>query len=291
MIRSMTGFGAASGSVGGALVNVELRSVNHRFFTPTLKLPGRLGAWESEVREVLRRRIGRGHITLFARKERDRARTVRIDAEKFEGYVQELRALHERLGLKKLDVGAILALPGVVTTEQEEDEIAGDVAELLSIVEAAATELIAMREGEGARLAEVLGERLTAIEAMVARLAARAPERLVEQRDRLRRAVRELSEGVAVDEQRLAQEIAILADRLDVHEELDRLRSHIAAFWAAMAEQGSEAVGKRLGFLLQEMQREANTVGSKSADAELQQDVIGLKEELERIREQVENIE
>ncbi len=129
------------------------------------------------------------------------------------------------------------------------------------------------------------------IEGALDRIAVRAPARVSEQRDRLRTAVRELTEGLAVDEHRLAQEIALLADRLDVQEELSRFRAHIAAFRAALQAPQPDGVGKRLGFLLQEMVREANTTGSKGNDAAIVSDVLQIKEELERIREQVENLE
>jgi uncharacterized protein (TIGR00255 family) len=129
------------------------------------------------------------------------------------------------------------------------------------------------------------------VESALARISARAPERIVAQRDRLREAVRVLTEGMAVDEQRIAQEIAILADRLDVQEELHRFASHIAAFRAALEQSSGVPVGKRLGLLRQEMVREANTTGSKANDAAMLHDVVSIKEELERIREQVENLE
>jgi uncharacterized protein (TIGR00255 family) len=148
-----------------------------------------------------------------------------------------------------------------------------------------------MREQEGARLAAVIAERLALVAAAVARLAVRAPERTEAQRVRLRENVERLAGGIAVDPQRLAQEIAILADRLDVGEELDRFAAHIAAFRDALEADDSEPVGKRLGFLLQEMLREANTTGSKANDAAMLLDVVAIKEELERIREQVENLE
>ena len=175
-----------------------------------------------------------------------------------------------------------------------EDDGDGTAEELVAVVEAAVTALTRMREAEGERLASVLGERIALIAAALGRIAARAPERVVAQRDRLRENVRVLAQGVAVDEQRLAQEIAILADRLDVGEELDRFRVHVAAFRDTLAQRGDqdgEPVGKRLGFLLQEMLREANTTGSKANDAPIQGDVMRIKEELERIREQVENLE
>jgi uncharacterized protein (TIGR00255 family) len=148
-----------------------------------------------------------------------------------------------------------------------------------------------MRTAEGARLAAVIGERLGLIEAAVARIAQRAPERLAAQRQRLRERVEELAGGVAIDPQRLAHEVVLLADKLDVGEELDRFAAHIAAFRESLEATGAEPVGKRLGFLLQELLREANTTGSKANDAPMLQEVVAIKEELERIREQVENLE
>ncbi len=291
MIRSMTGFGAASGRVGAALVGVELRTVNHRFFTPTIKLPGSLGRWEGEVREALRQRIARGHVTLYCRYERDERPGLAIDEARFAAYVTQSRALEARHGLPPADVATILRLPEVISGDTADAAGDGTAAELLGIVNDAAAALTTMRDAEGNRLAGFLLDRLRVIESAVDRLAARAPARTIEQRDRLRKAVRELTEGVGVDEQRLAQEIAILAERLDVQEELDRFRSHITAFDTAIRDGGGEPVGKRLGFLLQEMLREANTTGSKAADAAMLGDVVAIKEELERIREQVENVE
>ncbi len=294
MIRSMTGFGTADGRVGAARVTVEVRTVNHRFFSPSLKLPAALSRWESEVREALRVRVARGHVTLMARHEREGAEErggLAIDEARFAGYVAQLRDLAARHGLADtLDVATVLRLPDVLTAEVA-PEVEPTVEELLAVVERAADALTAMREDEGRRLAAVLQERIDVVEGALARIGERAPQRLAEQRDRLRAAVRELLDGAAVDEQRLAQEIAILADRLDVSEELDRFRSHITAFRAALAGTGGEQVGKRLGFLLQEMLREANTTGSKANDAAMLHEVVLVKEELERIREQVENVE
>ncbi|HWE41195.1 MAG TPA: YicC/YloC family endoribonuclease [Gemmatimonadaceae bacterium] len=287
----MTGFGAAEGRVGSSRVTVELRSVNHRFFNPTIKLPGAFARWEGEVREALRKQVARGHVTVFARAERDETRGSSIDEVKFAQHVAQLRELQQRFSLGgELDIGTVLRMPEVFAVgEQEEDT--GTAGELVAIVEEAARELTAMREQEGGRLAAFLGERIAVIETAVARIAERAPRRLVEQRDRLRAAVQDLAGGIALDDARLAQEIAVLADRMDVSEELDRFQSHIHAFRAALGEGATDGIGKRLGFLLQELLREANTTGSKAADAAMLQDVVAIKEELERIREQVENLE
>lgn len=293
MLRSMTGFGTAEGPVGGARVSVELRSVNHRFFNPSLKLPSALSRFEGEVREALRQRIARGHVTVSARIVREQEASTTIDEARFAAAAAELKALQERYGLGgAVDVSTVLRMPDVLQITREDVSFETATAEeLLAVLEAAAAALQEMRAAEGARLAQVIGERLTLVEEAVSRIAARAPERIVAQRDRLRENVEKLAAGVAVDPQRLAQEIALLADRLDVGEELDRFASHIAAFREAMASKTGEGVGKRLGFLLQEMLREANTTGSKANDAPMLQDVVAIKEELERIREQVENVE
>jgi len=153
------------------------------------------------------------------------------------------------------------------------------------------TALTRMREAEGTRIEMVLDDRIGIVERALDRIAARAPERLVSERERLRESVQELAGGVDVDPQRLTQEIAILADRLDVAEEVDRFRSHLHAFRSTLHGNTDAQVGKRLGFLLQEMLREANTTGSKARDAVMTHDVVAVKEELERIAEQVENIE
>ena len=148
-----------------------------------------------------------------------------------------------------------------------------------------------MRRSEGAQLAAFLVERVDAVEGRLGRIEERAPVRLKEQHERIKRTVGELIGGAGADPQRIAQEVAILADKLDVAEELDRFRSHLSAFRETVRSNTSEPVGKRLGFILQEMVREANTIGSKANDAPILDDVIAIKEELERIREQVENLE
>jgi uncharacterized protein (TIGR00255 family) len=290
----MTGFGAADGAVGGGRVSVEVRSVNHRFFSPSIKLPNALSRWEAEVREALRRRVARGHVTLSARFEReeDAAGPNPIDEARFGAYVAQLRTLQQRHGLAELDVGTILRLPEIFATSAPREELPAEAgAELVAIVERAVAALLEMRAAEGARLVTYLDERLAVIESALSRIAVRAPERVVEQRDRLRAAVLDLAGGVKVDETRLAQEIALLADRLDVQEELSRFRAHIAAFRENLRAAQPDGVGKRLGFLLQEMLREANTTGSKGNDSAIVADVLQIKEELERIREQVENLE
>lgn len=290
----MTGFGAADGEVGGGRVSVEVRSVNHRFFSPSIKLPSALARWEADVREAMRRSIARGHVTLSARFERDAGEASSpIDEARFATYVTQLRGLQERFGFPDtLDVATVLRMPEVFASGAAREELPPEAGQqLASIVDRAVQALLEMRGAEGTRLVVYLEERLAVIEGALDRVAVRAPERVVEQRDRLRNAVRELADGVALDEHRIAQEIALLADRLDVQEELSRFKAHIAAFRSALRAGQADGVGKRLGFLLQEMLREANTTGSKGNDSAVVSEVLMIKEELERIREQVENLE
>lgn len=289
----MTGFGAAEGPVGGSRISVELRSVNHRFFNPSLKLPSSLSKFEGEVRETLRQRVARGHVTVSARVVRDEDVGAVVDEARFASAAAALQALQAKYALGgAVDVATVLRMPDVLQLARDDAGFeTATAAEVVAVVEAAITALQEMRAAEGARLAQVIGERLTLVEEAVARLTQRAPERTEAQRLRLKENVERLAGGVAVDPQRLAQEVAILADKLDVGEELDRFASHIAAFRETLAGRDGEGVGKRLGFLLQELLREANTTGSKANDASMLQDVVAIKEELERIREQVENIE
>jgi uncharacterized protein (TIGR00255 family) len=291
MISSMTGFGAAEGTVGEARASVEIRSVNHRFFSPNLKLPGAFARWEGEIRELLRQKIARGHVTLTARVDRQTAGGSLIDQARLAQYAAELKELQKKHSLGgEVDLATVLRLPDVVTTPTEEmDSTAGE--GLAAIVAKALDGLMEMRRAEGALLAAFLLERIAAVESRLARIETRAPVRLKEHHERVTRTVAELMGGVSPDPQRVAQEIAILADKLDVAEELDRFRSHLAAFRETAQSKTADPVGKRLGFILQEMVREANTIGSKASDAQIQEDVIATKEELERIREQVENLE
>ena len=315
MIRSMTGFGAAFGTVGNANVNVEIRAVNHRFFSPSIKLPGTFVAWEPEVRETIRQRVNRGHVTVTARIDRTRSDALAIDETRFAEVVEQLRALQSRHNLdNSVDMATILRMPDVIGAPREE-EVGGTVSELIAVVDDALDGLNRMREAEGGRLAAILTERLAIVSEALERIALRAPSAVNAHRDRLRQAVLELTDGIGVDEARLAQEVALLADRLDVSEEIDRFRSHIHAFRETLGDGsdegqtlfdetagaasgagglpagGLEPVGKRLGFLLQEMLREANTTGSKGGETAILHDVVLIKEELERIREQVENLE
>jgi uncharacterized protein (TIGR00255 family) len=289
--NSMTGFGAAEGPVAGGRLRVEIRSVNHRYFNLAPKLPADLSGLEGELRERLRREFERGHVAVQARwtEYPERGAAVAVDLDRARLVAARLRELQSALGLAgEVTVELIARQPEVFSTTTE---AAAEVpwGELEPVVARAAADCQVMRAREGEALGAELRHRLDLLEQSAAIIARRAPERLVRERERLRSAVAELLDGRPVDEARLAQEIAFQADRLDITEELVRFRAHVAAAREALA--GERPAGKRLGFLAQELGREVNTMGSKANDAEIAQQVIAMKGELEKFREQLENLE
>jgi uncharacterized protein (TIGR00255 family) len=287
----MTGFGSAEGNVLGGRLSIEIRSVNHRYYNPQLKLPFELGGVEGPLRERLRQLLERGHVTVSARwiEAPQRDGTVAVDLTRARQLVAAAKELKKRLKLKgDLDLAFVARQPEVLTSHQD-GGAAAQWSEVEPIAERAVRELLGMRAREGAALAAELGGRLRALETGAATIAERAPERLTAELARLKQAVAELAAGVQVDQQRLAVEVALMADRVDITEELVRLRTHLAACREALASDG--AVGKQLGFLAQELLREVNTIGSKANDAGITQTVIAMKGELEKFREQLDNLE
>lgn len=290
MPHSMTGFGAAEGSVAGGRLRVEIRTVNHRYFNLSLKLPQDLAAIEGECREMLRKEFERGHVSGSVRwvEYPAAAESSAVNLERAQAVLARLRELKAALSLPgEIDLPMIARHPEVFGGQQEELPAAGW-AEVAPVVSAAVAACQAMRQREGAALAEELAHRLTMLETEAKVIAARAPERLVRERDRLRTAVTALLDGKMADDARVAQEIAFLADKLDITEELVRFEAHIAACRDVLAGQGQK--GKQLGFLAQELGREVNTMGSKANDAVITQQVILMKGELEKFREQLENL-
>ncbi|HEY0350559.1 MAG TPA: YicC/YloC family endoribonuclease [Gemmatimonadales bacterium] len=287
----MTGFGAAEGPVGGRRLRVEIRTVNHRYFNLSAKLPNDLALLEAELRERLRRDFDRGHVTVQARwtESLERDAGFGIDLDRARLVATRLREMQSALGLGgEITVELVARQPEVLSyAVNGSSEVAW--AEVEPVVAQAGRECRTMRAREGEVLTAELKHRLDLMERAAGQIAAIAPERLVKERDRLRAAVAQLLDGRAVNEDRLAQELAFLADKLDITEELVRFEAHLAAARAAMASEGP--VGKRLGFLAQELGREVNTMGSKAGDAVIAQQVIAMKGELEKFREQLENLE
>ena len=288
---SMTGFGAAEGAVAGGWIRFEIRTVNHRHFNLATKLPAELAVLEGELRERLRREFDRGHVAVQARWTEYPAAAggFTVDVERARLVTERLRELQSALGLGGEITVELVARQSEVITSAGGGAAEIPWAEVEPIVAKAATECRAMRAREGEVLVAELHHRLDLLETSGERVAIRAPERLVRERDRLRGAVAELLDGKPVDDARLAQEIAFQADRLDITEELVRFRSHIGAAREALA--AAKPAGKQLGFLAQELGREVNTMGAKANDAEIAHEVVAMKGELEKLREQLENLE
>jgi uncharacterized protein (TIGR00255 family) len=290
MPQSMTGFGAAEGPVAGGRLRLEVRTVNHRHLNVQLKVPSELAELEPELRERLRAHLARGHVTVSGRwlEEPPQAAAVTVDRARAAAVVTALREAGKELGLTgDVDLSLLARLPDVLRVAHA--EVTPDPGAVLDVLDRAAAACAAAREREGAALASELRARISTLGELRARIAERAPERVVAERDRLALAVQELAGSVAVDPARLAQEIAILANRLDITEELVRFGTHLEALSRLL--DGGGSVGRETGFVLQELLREANTMGSKADDATVAQAVIAVKTELEKLREQVENLE
>src|SRR5688572_26504305 len=290
----MTGFGSAEDQVLGGRLRVDIRTVNHRYFNPQLKLPADLAGIEIEIRERLRQLLERGHVALTARWVEGpvQERAVSVDLVRAKQVLAAAQQLKKKLKLKgTVDLAFVARHPEVLTSQNGAAQSDAPIqwADVQSIVERAAGDVVAMRKKEGQALAVELSSRLDALETAARVIEQQAPARLKAEHERLKQAVAELTASATVDEQRLALEIALLADRVDITEELVRFRAHIAASRAALG--ADQAVGKQLGFLAQELLRETNTMGSKANDARITQTVIAMKGDLEKFREQLENLE
>src|SRR5436309_15118359 len=289
----MTGFGSADGAVVDGRVRVEIRTVNHRYFNPQFKLPSELAGVEGQLRDRLRQLLDRGHVAVSVRwlEPPSSESAIAVDLERAKQVVAAAKELKKKLKLKgEVDLAFVARQPDVMAaTNGRAAETAVTWTDVKPIVEQRAGDVLTMREREGSALAVELSARLEGLERGAATIAQRAPERLTAEHERLKRAVAELAAGVQVDPQRLALEVALLADKVDITEELVRFRTHLAACRQALA--SPDAVGKQLGFLAQELLREVNTMGSKANDAAITHAVIAMKGELEKFREQLENLE
>ncbi|MFZ5816713.1 MAG: YicC/YloC family endoribonuclease [Bacillota bacterium] len=292
MVRSMTGFGRGEATGEPGKVTVEMKAVNHRFSEVVFRMPRQFNVHEDQARKLILAQVARGRVEVFISWEAAaKARGVKVDKELALAYHNALKELAGEIGSKsELTLDTLAKLPDVLSVE--EGSVSDE--EVWSVLEPALSEalanLVAMREREGAALVADLADRLDKIEAFRQTVAERAPQVVEEYRQKLTRRLEELlPQGNAVDPQRLAQEVALFADRADIAEEIARLGSHIAQFRAAFAE--GEAIGRKLDFLVQELGREVNTIGSKANDAAITAAVIAAKGELEKVREQVQNIE
>lgn len=293
-VASMTGYGMARREDARRTVEVEIRALNHRFLQVKTRLPSELSSLDGDIETLVRSHLGRGSIQVSVQVKRVLTDAgSRLDARALRSYVEVLRAAFEDEPILRdgLRIDGLLMLPGVVQQgEPSGDDLEEEGALVLAVVEEALNGLSTMRQKEGAALAADLVARLGSIQSSVAEIAERIPVVVDEYRVRLRRRMEELlrDASVEVNADSIAREVALQADRSDVAEELTRLNTHCDHFRELLVQGG--ALGRKLDFLVQEMNREANTIASKSNDAAIAHAVVELKTEIERVREQVQNL-
>ena len=292
MIRSMTGYGRGQQLLHGRSITVEIRSVNHRYFEFSCRTPRGCAFLEDRLKRTLQQAISRGkvEVSLTLQTVESRGGAVAVDHALAGQYLTALRALAAEYGLTDdLTLSTVARLPDLFTVcrgEEDEEELAADV---LSVLQEALDRFVAMREAEGERLRADVLSRLFTLEEHLAFVEERSPQTVAEYRARLTAKLNELLGGAVADEARILTESAIVADRLAVDEETVRLHSHIAQLRGIL--DCAEPVGRKLDFLVQEMNRETNTIGSKCSDAAIAGHVVEMKSEIEKIREQIQNIE
>ncbi len=293
MLRSMTGFGSARAETDTCALRVEVRSVNHRHLLVKLRLPGEFHHLEGDLERKVRRRLDRGSVAVHVHSTPTaRAQQVHIDADVARGYQAELEALRSGLGLSEgFSPDALLGLPGVLDGSDKDSLVTAALEKVLhKLLGQALDGLVKMRETEGKALQTDLERNAEAMGKLVARIDKRMPQVVRGHQKALKKRVGELlGRGSTVSEADLAREIALLADRLDVSEEVSRLGSHLDQFGRLLPKGGS--IGRKLDFLVQEIFREVNTIGSKCSDAKVAHWVVDAKTHVERLREQVQNIE
>lgn len=292
MIRSMTGYGRDQQLLHGRSITVEIRSVNHRYFEFSCRAPRGCAFLEDRLKRALQSAISRGKVeaALTLQTVESRNTSVAVDHALAGQYITALRTLGEEYALPDdLTLSTVCRLPDIFTLcrgEEDEEELAADV---LSVLQKALEQFVAMRETEGERLKADVLSRLLTMEEHLSFVEERSPQTVAEYRARLTAKLTELLNGAVPDENRILTEVGIIADRLAVDEETVRLRSHFAQLRKIL--ESTEPVGRKLDFLVQEMNRETNTIGSKCSDTAIAGHVVEMKSELEKIREQIQNIE
>ena len=292
MVKSMTGYGRAVETVNGREFTVELRSVNNRYLDCSVKLPRMLSFAEETVKQAVKHTISRGKVDVFITVRSETAADVKVslNAAMVEGYLAAMRQMVSDYGVKDdISASVISRMPEVFTVEKPEVDEQQLLADLMSQVDAALSDFNAMRTTEGAAMDADLRARRETILKLVSQVEQGNAQTTLDYRARLEAKLREILENTAIDESRILTEAAIFADKVAVDEETVRLRSHMDQMQSMLDGEGS--IGPKLNFLLQEINREANTIGSKCSDVRLARIVVEIKSELEKIREQTQNIE
>ena len=288
----MTGYGRAEKTIDGREITVEMRAVNNRYLDLNVKLPRVYGFAEDAVKSLIKANVNRGKLDLFitVNVTADTSLQISLNKPVLEGYLAALKSIAADYGVRDdISVTALSRMPDVFVVEKQEEDEQQATQEILSVVSQALSKFSAMRTLEGAALEQDLRSRAKTVLALVEKVEARSPVTLCEYRSRLTQKMQEVLQNTNIDEGRILQEAAIYADKIAVDEETVRLRSHLSQLDAMLTAGG--AIGRKLDFLLQEFNREANTIGSKGNDLEQARTVVEIKAELEKIREQTQNIE
>jgi uncharacterized protein (TIGR00255 family) len=292
MLNSMTGFGAARARVDDEELAVELKSLNHKFCEVKARLPRELANLEAAVVKHVKDRLSRGSVEVFVKRSAVAASVTvpTVDVPLARAYVKAFGELASATGLSsEVSLRELLQQPGVLRLEERGVDVERAGKALFEALDQALAAIVEMRRREGVAMEADLGTRLKLIQKLAAEVAATAPLAVAEYRTRLQDRISELVRAVNVDPQRLAQEVALYAERTDIAEEMTRLTSHLAQFGELV--HSKEPAGRKMDFLVQEMHREVNTTGSKSQHPEISSRVVAMKAELERMREQVQNVE
>lgn len=292
MVKSMTGYGRARETLNGRDITIEVRSVNNRYLDCTVKMPRAYYFAEDAIKGLVQKAISRGKVDVYVTIDATAAGTtvVQVNEPLAKSYFEALTGLQEHLGLAGHITPMDLArFPDVLTVTKAEEDLETVAADICQVVEQALKNYNDMRAVEGSRLADDIGGRVSTIETVVGKVEERSPQTVAEYRARLEGKMAEVLQSTSIDESRILTEAAIFADKIAVDEETVRLRSHIAQLRDML--QSTQPVGRKLDFLIQEVNRECNTIGSKCNDLTIAQDVVNMKAEVEKIREQVQNIE
>jgi uncharacterized protein (TIGR00255 family) len=292
MISSMTGYGKGEASSDGLAINIELRSVNHRYADISIKAPRFLLPFENELRKLINQKLKRGKIDLYIQTDftGDFGQKPVLNKSLAEAYMNLFADLSQHCNLQPdVPVELVANQRDVITVQEQLPDEEEAIRLIRAAVESGLERIVSMRQAEGEAMQRDMAERLDALKVYVVKVEQRAPVVVTEWQQKLKDRLARLPEDVSFDPQRVAQEIAVFADRCDITEEVTRFRSHIDQF--ELLFQSDEPVGRKMDFLSQELNREANTMGSKANDAELARVVVEMKAELEKVREQVQNIE
>ena len=292
MIKSMTGYGSAKGSVEDLTITVELKSVNNRYLDTSVRMPRSFLFAEDAVKNAVQSKISRGKVDVFVSVDSSASDdvVVRVNEPLLKSYIDALRHIADEYALSDdLTVSTVSRLPDVLSVEKKDQDADAIAAGIREITDRALADFDIMREREGQKLKDDILSRLITIETLLAVIEREAPKTVEDYRTRLRQKMEEVLNGAGVDENRLLQEAALYADHIAVDEETVRLHSHISQLRTMLS--GGSPIGRKIDFLIQEFNREANTIGSKCQNSDIAHVVVDLKSEIEKIREQIQNIE